>query len=144
MTLSRAVALAVVLFAGFSCGGSQGSSSSDFPEAPYLSFTAEGRGLELELRTAPTQPPERGEVVAALTVRDRASRAPLDGLSIDVVPFMTAHGHGANAKPVITALGQGLYRIENLQLVMAGAWDLRFDLRGEGTDAHATATLDVH
>jgi YtkA-like len=140
MTRSGLLAVGFVLF---SCGGADAGSSVDFPEQPYASFGAEGGALELEVRTAPSQPPERGEVVASLTVRDTASRAPVEGLSIDVVPWMIAHGHGSNVTPTVTPLGRGVYRIENLQLVMAGAWELRMDLHGQGTEVRAKTTLDV-
>ena len=42
---------------------------------------------------------------------------------------MPAHRHGMNYRPVITALGNGRYRVEGLMFHMAGLWQLGFELQ---------------
>lgn len=141
LTRIRILALFFFLFVLFACGGSN-EVCAGFPAAPYASFRAEGRPLAIELRTAPNQPPERGSICAELRVAD-ADGAPRDDLAIDVVPWMPAHGHGSNVVPVVTARGEGVYRIESLDLSMPGTWELCFAFKAPDLDAHATTTLDV-
>lgn len=123
------------------CGGPN-EASAGFPEAPYASFEVDGQPLKIELRTAPDQPPVRGEIRAELRITD-VSGAPRDGLTIEVVPWMPAHGHGSNVTPIVEPSGAGVYRIEHLELPMPGTWQLRLGLKASDLDAHATATLDV-
>lgn len=138
--LARIVLSCVTLVVLSACAAPPASGSEDFPDAAYASFTADAAFVEL--RTAPAQPPERGEITAEVRVHD-AQALPRDGLAIDVVAFMGAHGHGAAGTPTITPLGEGRYRIEHLALAMPGFWQLRLSFRGEGIDAHATTTLEV-
>jgi hypothetical protein len=138
MLLSRVAWLAIAVAA---CSGSS-EGSTTFPEAPYASVPVDGQPLVVELRTAPSQPPERGVVAAQLRVTD-TSGAPKDGLTIDVVPWMTAHGHGVSVAPIVVPTGDGNYRVDRLQLPMPGTWQLRLELRAADLDAHATADLEV-
>jgi hypothetical protein len=123
------------------CSGSS-DASNDFPQAPYASFAVDGQPLDVELRTSPAQPPERGVLSVELRVKD-ANGAPKDGLTLDVVPWMPAHGHGSSVIPVVTAEGDGVYRVDRLQLAMPGTWQLRLALHAPDLDARATATLEV-
>lgn len=138
MQLARIWVLALFVFA---CGGSN-EVCADFPAAPYASFRVEGPPLTVELRTSPNQPPERGVICAELRVVD-VNGAPRDGLTVDVVPWMPAHGHGSNVVPVVTPRGEGVYRVASLDLSMPGTWELRFTFKASDLDAHATTTLDV-
>lgn len=138
MLLHRVCWLALAVAA---CSGSSEGSGS-FPDAPYASFADDGQSLTIELRTAPAQPPERGVVTAQLRVTDPGG-TPRNGLAIDVVPWMPAHGHGSSVAPVVTDTGDGMYRIDRLQLPMPGMWQLRVAMRGTDLDTHATANLEV-
>lgn len=138
--------LAALAFAGCSSNATEStpSSSTGFPAEPVT--TTLTKELVVELRTAPLQPPARGSSSAEITVHDAAGAA-RDGLTIKVTPWMPAHGHGMSSSsgPIVTALGGGIYRIDALNLPMAGLWELRFDVTGEaGFEDHATTTLDVH
>lgn len=144
MRIAPAWVLALSLFA---CGGPSKEVCADFPSAPYASFSAlpssgEGPPLTVELRTSPNQPPERGANCAELRIAD-ANGAPRDGLAIDVVPWMPAHGHGSNVVPVVTGRGEGIYRVESIDFSMPGTWELRFTFKASDLEAHATTTLDV-
>lgn len=134
-------ALLTAVLALASCIAPSDATSEDFPERAYATFAAES-ALSVELRTAPTQPPVRGEVTAEVRVTGEAN-VPRDDLDVDVVAFMPAHGHGAPGSPRVTALGGGRYRIDGLALSMPGSWQLRFTFHGEGVDARATTTLEV-
>lgn len=138
--ISIMAAVAIVLAA--CTAASEPPGASGFPDAPYASFVAGEAPLAIELRTAPSQPPERGDLAVEVRVED-AVKAPRDGLEVEVAAFMGAHGHGAAATPTVTPLGDGRYRIEHLALTMPGPWQLRFSFRGEGIDAHATTTIEV-
>jgi hypothetical protein len=138
--IAASTAVAIVLAA--CTAASEPASEGSFPDAPYASFVAGETPLAIELRTAPSQPPERGDLAVEVRVED-ATKAPRDGLDVEVVAFMGAHGHGAAGAPTVTPLGGGRYRIEHLALTMPGPWQLRFSLRGEGIDARATTTIEV-
>lgn len=117
-------------------------STDAFPEAPYTSLATKGQ-LSVELRTAPSQPPPRGESSAELRIQD-ATGVPRDGLTLRVTPWMPAHGHGAPSSPVTTPLGDGAYRVDALELPMPGTWELRIEISGPGGfEDHATTRLDV-
>jgi len=71
------------------------------------------------------------------------SRAPdehgasIDGLSIDVTPWMPAMGHGASVQPTVTPQGEGKYLVDNVYLFMPGVWELRSVFAGSSTDRAA-------
>ena len=53
---------------------------------------------------------------------------PVDGLKINVTPFMPDHNHGTTAVGVAPSGSGGLYLISPLNLYMAGYWEITFDL----------------
>lgn len=139
---SLAVALAAAAFAvACSSETATAESNSGFPVEAYASVA--GDPASIELRTAPQQPPMRGEVKLELRLTD-SSGAPRDGLTIDVVPWMPSHGHGANGKPTVTPLGGGAYRVDGCALTMAGTWQLKMQITGpNGLVQHAAANVEV-
>lgn len=100
-----------------------------FPQAPYA--TTQTGAYTITLRTSPSQPPPRGEMELLLTVSD-GTQQPVDGLSLVVVPWMPAMGHGASIAPTVTPQGAGDYLVTNVVLPMPGTWELR--VTGVGTD----------
>lgn len=97
--------------------------------------------LSVDVRTAPSQPPPRGTIAVELSVRD-AQNAPKDGLTIDVVPIMPSHGHGASVKPSVEAKTGGIYVLHDVDLFMAGDWELRLTFSGTAND-HATPKITI-
>ncbi len=91
-------------------------------------------GLKTKLLAAEPAPPAKGDNSWTLQVLDAAS-APLDGVSIDVKPFMPDHGHPAPITPTVKAQGSdGSYLIESINLAMPGLWEVTLDLDdGAGT-----------
>jgi hypothetical protein len=61
-------------------------------------------------------------------VTDAHSNAPIDGLTVEIVPWMPTMGHGSSAIPIVTAAGSGAYLVTDLTLFMPGTWQLRTTL----------------
>ena len=108
---------------------------------PLTTFDGDSGKVHVELRTRPDQPPSRGVENLSLAVTDEAG-VPLDGLTIDVVPWMPAMGHGASVKPQVTALGNGHYTVDNVDFVMPGQWQIRITFSGAIED-HAISVLQI-
>jgi hypothetical protein len=111
-----------------------------FPEAPLATLHSDG-GLAIEVRTSPAQPPSRGESSVELQVSDAQGKL-VDGLDVDVEPWMPAMGHGASTDPVRTVEGDGRYRFDKVELFMPGEWELRLTLSGKTSDS-ATARFQI-
>jgi len=140
----RVVALAGVLGALASCGlagcGGDGQPSGPvtFPSEALMSLPSDAGRFVVTVRTSP-QPPVRGVDAVQLQIADAAG-LPVDGLSIEAVPWMPAHGHGTSTRPTVEPQGGGVYQITNVNLYMAGLWELRSTLQfGEGADTVAPA-----
>jgi hypothetical protein len=105
--------------------------------------TASG-ALTLAVRTSP-QPATRGVGFAQFAITDTATGAPVDGLSVVVVPWMPAHGHGTTVQPTVVAQGGGIYEVDQVDFYMAGHWELRSTItapQGQGDDT-VVPTVDV-
>jgi hypothetical protein len=108
---------------------------AEFPAAALATATDASGARLAELRTAP-QPPTVGNLVAELTLLTNPGREPLDGLAVSVTPWMPAMRHGSSVVPTVVAQGEGgRYRIENLSLTMAGAWELQVAVAGASEDS---------
>lgn len=136
---SQLVAVALVSACACSSGGD--ATSAGFPRDPYVVATSDSGALRIEVRTAPTQPPPRGTCTVELFVAD-PNGAARDGLTIDVVPWMPAMGHGTSVKPTIRAQGQGRYVLTDVSLFMPGTWELRAAFSGPVSD-HARASIQI-
>lgn len=137
---SLSAASMLMLVASCSTGASE-AADAQFPEAELTSTTSSAHGLRVAVRTAPDQPPQRGTCAVELRVDDKDG-APVDGLDVTVVPWMPAHGHGASVSPTVTAKGGGRYVASDVNLFMAGQWQLRTSFHGP-VDDDATATFVV-
>jgi hypothetical protein len=115
--------------------------ASTFPAEPFVALVSDGGKLDFDLRSAPEQPPTRGVMILELTARG-SSGAPADGLSVDLVPWMPAMGHGASVRPTVTPKGDGRYVIDDVDFFMPGQWQLRFTFSGPVED-HATVVLQI-
>lgn len=122
-----------------SCGGDAAPENQGF--GALETVTSDG-GLSIAVRASPS-PPVRGVDSFELTVSSQG--APLDGLAIEVAPWMTSHNHGASVAPEVSALGSGRYLVKNVSLFMPGRWELRTHLTGSApkTDDHAIIPVDV-
>ncbi len=129
-TLGGAAALAA-------CSGAPGPSAQTFP----LEIDSDSGALHLELHTSP-EPPVRGSDAVELTVTRTADETPVDGLTIEVEPWMPAMNHGTSATPTVTAQGSGKYLVTNVYLYMPGLWQLRTTFSGPDAD-HAAPALQI-
>jgi hypothetical protein len=130
--------LALVLAACSSAGGT--GAPDAFTGTTFATLTSDA-GRRIEARSSPEAQPVRGVNSVELTVDDPGG-APLDGLAIDVVPWMSAMGHGASVKPTVTARGRGVYVLTNVDFFMPGRWELRITLTGAIED-HATLIVPI-
>ncbi|HEY3807269.1 MAG TPA: FixH family protein [Kofleriaceae bacterium] len=67
----------------------------------------------------------RGNYDLEYIVTDATDGSPVDGLTLTIEPWMPAMGHGTPIVPTITALGSGSYSLDDVDLFMAGLWQLR-------------------
>ncbi|HEX6765884.1 MAG TPA: FixH family protein [Polyangiaceae bacterium] len=86
--------------------------------------------------------PARGRNRFELLVETTDDGAPVDGLTLSMVPFMPAMGHGSSTVPTITSLGSGKYGVDDVVLAMPGVWELRTTISGEASD-YAVPRVEV-
>jgi hypothetical protein len=129
-----------LLVAGCSSAGSS-ATAQGFPADTYATTTSDAGALRIEIRTSP-QPPTRGTNAVELTIASAADGSPVDGLTLQVTPWMPAMNHGAQDVPGVTAEGGGKYLLPQVDCFMPGHWELRTTFSGPMTD-HATPALDV-
>ncbi len=96
--------------------------------------------FRLELELDPKQPVV-GINAAVLIVTDAQSNGTIDDAVIEVVPWMTIHGHGSTKKVAIKKMGAGRYRVENLYYTMEGDWDLIINIQNKGAKDSATIPI---
>jgi hypothetical protein len=137
--LARAAALTSGLVG---CAGSAPGPSDTFPSQSLFELLSDSGAQRVEVRTAPDQPPTRGNVTMRLSITDAATDAAETGLELKVVPWMPAMGHGTSVTPTIVETAPGIYDLENLILFMPGTWQIRTQW-GAAVGTHVTPTLDV-
>jgi YtkA-like protein len=111
-----------------------------FSDAPVETVTSMSGDLRIGLRWSPSVP-ARGENAAQLTFVDGLGQA-IDGLTVAVVPWMPAHGHGTSVQPVTTEVDPGVVVATPVYLYMSGEWQLRMTISGALEDA-AVATVQI-
>ncbi len=94
------------------------------------------------VRTAPQQPPSRGLQEVELAVTDASTGAPETGLVLDVLPWMPAMGHGASIVTSVREDSPGIYVVTDVDLFMAGTWELRTNVSGAVTD-YAAPSFEI-
>ena len=105
-----------------------------------ITRTTDVKLFRVELEIEPSQPIV-GSNAAILAVFDGRSNQKIDDALIEVVPWMTMHGHGSPKKPAIKRTEGGKYRVENLYYTMEGDWDLIVTIqKGDSKD---TATFPI-
>lgn len=86
-------------------------------------------GERFRVRLEPTDGAFMTGMNSAYLLLEDPDGARLAGATVEVIPWMPLHGHGINARPTVTDQGSGAYRVENLDLPMAGMWELRMTIR---------------
>jgi len=105
-----------------------------------MNRTTEGNLFRIELRIDPPQPVV-GNNSLLLDVYDARSNEKIDDAEIEVIPWMTMHGHGSSKKPTVHKQGSGQYRVENVFFTMEGDWDLLITIQKKS--AKDTATFPI-
>src|SRR5262249_10851718 len=99
-----------------------------FADNPDQTLSSSSGALTVAVFFAP-QPPVTGEDAAQISFSDAAG-APVSGLSLTVVPWMPAHGHGTSVNPTVTETAPGVFVATPLYLFMPGSWELRMTTTG--------------
>jgi hypothetical protein len=119
-------------------GGLAGCGASELGTAPPLVFSGPAAEevasvsglLVVGVRWSP-DPPAVGLAASELTVTDTTG-APVTGLTLTVVPWMPAHGHGSSTKPGVSETAPGVYVATPISFYMPGQWELRTTISGTG------------
>ena len=88
---------------------------------PGMQHACASGTYDIKLVTSTPGPPQKGNNAWLVQIAD-AQGQPVTGATLQAVPFMPDHGHGTAIVPAITELGSGQYRIDPLDLFMAGLW----------------------
>jgi hypothetical protein len=131
---------AVVSLPLLGCSSAQPSGPTTFPADAYSTGPSDQGALVVAVRTSP-QPPSPGTNAVELTVTSAATGAPVDGLTLDVEPWMPAMGHGSST-PTVTPQGSGVYLVTEVYFYMPGVWLLRTTFSGAVSD-HVEPQLTV-
>jgi hypothetical protein len=62
----------------------------------------------------------------------------ITGAEIEIVPWMPAMRDGVFEKPVVNEGEDGIYRVENVILIMEGRWELRLKIKKNNTEDSIT------
>jgi hypothetical protein len=137
----RLMIATTMLVAGVACGTDPiQPTQASFGAAPDQTITSDSGNLTIEVRYSP-DPPAIGTDASQLTFRD-ANGAQLTGLTVGVVPWMPAHGHGTSVDPTVTETAPGTFLATPLYLFMPGSWELRMTINGTVDDT-AKAAFEI-
>ncbi|HEX7476921.1 MAG TPA: FixH family protein [Polyangiales bacterium] len=129
------LACGLVLALAPACGDSPSASAAALPDAgPEFTLESDDKLLQLQAYSAPFQPPTRGLSTVTLDITNAKTGAPQDGLVLDAVPWMPAHGHGTSVTTAVEAKAGGVYVVSRVNMFMGGKWDLRLGFSGAVTD----------
>ena len=137
-TLPSLLAAASLALVGCGAGGGSGDAGPPDSGADTVSCQQDSRVTAYSAGMALTS--SDGAMVFTLTSSDPAPPAdtnntwkvkiadgsgnPVEGASLSVVPTMPYMGHGTPIKPEITAQSGGVYSIAEVNLFMAGIWEV--------------------
>jgi len=125
--LYAGIAIILVLASGRAWGASMEKPSDEGLFTVTLKMTA--------------QHPAVGDNPFTLTIRDARSGAGVEKAAIEVIPWMTMHGHGSSKKAAVRETGGGLYTVHNVYFTMPGTWDLMVNINKKGKKDSLTFTL---
>lgn len=141
MKKSLRASLAVALVsAACSSPAPTSSGPASFPAAVYTTVTSDSGALVVQVRTSP-QPPSVGTDEVQICITKVSDGSTVDGLTLDVEPWMPSMGHGTST-PTVTPQGDGLYLVSDVYLFMQGVWALRTTVSGPMSD-YAAPQLEI-
>jgi hypothetical protein len=107
-----------------------------FSGAPALTVSSASGQLSIGIWWSPPQPTV-GYDATQLVITD-STGAPVSGLTLTIIPWMPAHGHGASVVPTVSETAPGVYVATPLDFFMAGDWELMTAI-ARSTDGGADA-----
>lgn len=103
------------------------------PFVAGMSKTTSESGTTVAITAAAPTPPDVGDNTWTLAISDASG--PVEGLTVEVTPWMPLHGHGLTPPDYAAAdQGGGVYAVEPFDVVMPGLWEFQVRLGAEGTD----------
>ena len=105
------------------------------PYQPGMQVTSSAGTFTIKLLDSSPGPPVKGNNVWNLEIDDASSGAPVDGLAIDVTPWMPDHNHGTSAAVGVMPAGGGDYTLMPIYLYMSGFWQVKMNLTATANDA---------
>jgi hypothetical protein len=139
----RACLAAALFLASAACSSPNpgpASSGACFAGAPYTTTASSSGALAIAVSTCP-QPPSVGTNEVQLTITQASDGTPVDGLTLDVEPWMPSMGHGTSTTTVAPQ-GGGVYLVTEVYLYMQGSWALRTTISGPMSD-NASPLLQI-
>lgn len=125
-----------------SCGGGAKDTTEEAPQGltgcgreepdPFrmgVSKTCEPEGLEIQMVSADPQQPAVGDNAWEIRVLDGGEG--LSGADVSATPFMPQHNHGT-AQVLVTDEGDGQYRLQPVDFIMPGVWEITMAVTPEG------------
>jgi len=128
---------------GASCGGDPTPLQAAplvFGGEPAETVTTAGGQANVAIRWS-WSPPVVGYDAGELTITD-GTGAPVTGVTLAVVPWMPAHGHGASVAPSVSETSPGVYVAAPLDFYMSGTWQLLTTITG-AIDDTAQPSVDI-
>jgi hypothetical protein len=133
------IAAAVAAFADVACTDDAMPTTTppSFAADPDQTLLSDSGALRIDVRFSP-RPPTVGSDAVQLTFTDTNGDG-MSGLSLTVVPWMPAHGHGTSVDPTVTETATGTFVAAPLYLFMPGSWELRMTTSGSVDDTAKVA-----
>ncbi len=113
-----------------------------FAAQPMMTVMSSTGHLQIDVWTAPQQPPSRGVQTIQLVIRDATTESRETGLALGVLPWMPAMGHGASLTPTVSEGPPGTYVVGDVDFFMPGTWELRTTIPGPVVD-HAAPSFQI-
>lgn len=132
--IALAAGIGLVVAACSSSSGSTGAQASPYAGPAFATATSMSGTLQVAVRLS-QQPPAAGNLEAQLTITSMSDNVPIDGLTLQMVPYMPQMHHGTSVTPEVMAQGGGKYLVTNLYLFMPGLWQLKTTVSGAKTDS---------
>ena len=143
ITFRLTVASAAILVAGCGQPSAPTAAALVFPGAPALTMASASGELSIGVWWSPPQPTV-GYDATQLEITDTTG-APVTGLTLAIIPWMPAHGHGASVLPTVSEMAPGVYVATPLDFFMAGNWELMTAISrptGDAGDASSAGAID--
>jgi hypothetical protein len=161
--IARRTALLAALLGLPACGGDSGDGGgavmdaaagdsgitfipcTDDPRVDHYSAGMEKAGamgkLKMKLLSSEPAPPAQPLDVWTVEITDPAG-APQSDLTLVASPYMPDHRHAPPVPPLVSALPEpGRYRIERINLFMAGVWQVKLNATSASNPALSDAAI---